>query len=271
MKRKLLLSLLCLVFLGITGYSGTQLCRQWNEQRAGKEAYEALNQYVQLEAAPAPREEKPAPVALRDAAPEETAPTEIPDDTLWPQVDFAALQEINPEVAAWIYIEGTNINYPVFQGTDNRYYLKHLIDGTYHSAGSLFIDYRNAPDFSDRHTVIYGHNMRNGTTMFAQLMHYKEQAFYDEHPTCLIVTPQGKFKIRFFAGYITDLNSQAWKLSFGSDGEYALWLEEAIEKSVFTGSITPTPQDRIVTLSACTYEFTDARFVLLGVVTEALS
>lgn len=271
MKRTIPLILLCLIFLGVTGYSGTQLYRQWHQQRTEQQTYAALEQYVQLEAAPRPQAQRPAVSLLRDTAAEATAPTQAPDDTLWPEADFSALQEINPEVAAWIYIEGTNINYPVFQGTDNRYYLKHLIDGTYHSAGSLFIDYRNAPDFSDRHTVIYGHNMRNGTTMFAQLMNYKDQAFYDEHPICLIVTPHGKFKIQFFAGYITDLNSQAWKLEFGSDEEYALWLEEAMEKSVFTGMAAPTAQDRIVTLSACTYEFTDARFVLLGVITEALS
>lgn len=269
MKRKLPLIALCLIFLGMTGFFGSRFCREWEALQTEEKTYEALNAYVQLEAVPAPQPEKPALALLKEETPPQ--PTQTPDDTRWPVVDFAALQQINPDVAAWIYIEGTNINYPVFQGTDNRYYLKHLIDGTYHSAGSLFIDYRNAREFSDRHTVIFGHNMRNGTTMFAQLMHYKKQEFYDAHPTCLIVTPEKNYKVTFFAGYITDLNDDAWKLQFGSGEEYALWLEDAISRSVFTGSVKPTARDRTVTLSACTYEYTDARFVLIGVLTETPS
>lgn len=268
MKRKIPLLLLCILFLGIAGYFGIGLYREWGEYRAGEETYEALKQYVHLETAPLPdeqpKEQKPAPSEPLDVESEETEPAQEPDNTNWPVVDFEALLQINPDVVAWICIEGTNINYPVVQGTDNSYYLKRLFDGSYNGAGSIFMDYRNSNDLSDRNTVFYGHHMNNGS-MFQQITKYKDQVFYDEHPVCLFMTPNGNYKLEFFAGYVTDLNSQAWKLEFASDEEYAQWLEEAISKSTFTSAVEPTPQDRVVTFSTCTYEYNDARFVLVGV------
>ena len=279
MKRKLPLILLCLVFLGMAGYFGARLYLEWSEYRAGELAYEALTQYVHLETSP-PAEETPAevpeeqptePVTVPSTAPEvppeETASPTEPDDTNWPLVDFESLLAINPDVVAWIFIEGTNINYPVVQGGDNSYYLNRLVDGSTNRAGSIFMDYRNESNLSDRNTVFYGHHMGNGT-MFNQLTDYKDQAFYEAHPVCLVMTPHGNYKLEFFAGFVTNMNSQAWKLEFESDEEFALWLEEAISQSTFTTAIKPTPQDKVVTFSTCTYEYNDARFVLVGILKQ---
>lgn len=267
MKRKLPMILLCMVFLGIAGYSGIQLYREWSEYRAGDKAYEELTQYVHQETASAPGEETARQETVSDTSSDIPADETEPDTTDWPTVDFEALQAINPDVVAWIYIEGTTINYPVVQGTDNDDYLDRLFSGGYNKAGSIFMDYRSDRGLTDRNTVIYGHNLRNGS-MFQEITNYKDQAFYDEHPVCLIMTPNGNYKLEFFAGYVTDLNSQAWKLQFASDEEYALWLEDAISKSTFTSSVEPTAQDRVVTLSTCTYEFSDARYVLIGILKE---
>lgn len=285
MKRKIPLILLCIVFLGIAGYFGIRLYQEWSEYRAGEKAYEALAQYVQMDPSPARKEitkeqatvpsastdpteqkQKPAaePPAVTDPAEGEQEPVTEPDDTNWPAVDFEALQAINPDIAAWIFIEGTNINYPVVQGTDNSYYLNRLFDGSYNGAGTIFMDYRNESDLSDRHTVFYGHHTQNGT-MFNQITKYKDQAFYDAHPVCLIMTPNGNYKLEFLAGYVTNMNSQAWKLEFESDEEYGQWLEQAVANSIFQSKICPTPQDRVVTLSTCSYEYNDARYVLVGV------
>lgn len=268
MKRKIPLILLCIVFLGMAGYFSLRLYQEWSQYQAGEKAYEKLAQYVHLETSPAQEEKTaeqgPGPSAVPDMTLEETEPTPEPDTTNWPVVDFEALQAINPDVVAWIFIEGTNINYPVVQGTDNSYYLNRLVDGSYNSAGSIFMDYRNENDLSDRNTVLYGHHMQNGS-MFNQITKYKDQAFYDAHPVCLIMTPNGNYKLEFFAGYVIDMNSQAWKLEFASDEEYALWLEDAVAQSTFTGTVEPTAQDRVVTFSTCTYEYNDARYVLVGV------
>lgn len=261
MKRKLPLLLLCLLFLGIGVFFGFRFFRERAEYRAGEQMYASLTQYVQPASQPAVSLPEP------EAVPEETA--ELPrepeaDPISWPEVDFGALQALNPDVSAWVIIEGTAINYPVVQGADNSFYLNHLFDGTYNRAGSIFLDFRNRNDFTDRNTVLYGHHMKN-QTMFAQITLYKDQSYYDQHPTGMLLTPHGNYTIYFFAGYVTDMNSQAWKLQFESDEEFAQWLEEAAAGSTFSGDITPTAQDRVVTFSTCTYEYDDARYVLVGV------
>lgn len=263
MKRKIPLILLSILFLSMAGYSCIQLYRNWSEYRTGETAYDALSQHIQFES-PAPKKTASLQETLPGAGSDTAEIGPEADTTNWPTVDFEALQAINPDIAAWIYIEGTAINYPVVQGTDNSYYLHRLYDGSYNKAGTIFMDYRNEPDLSHRNTVFYGHHMQNGS-MFQEITKYKTQAFYDEHPVCLVMTPNGNYKLEFFAGYVTDLNSQAWKLEFGSDEEFALWLEDAISKSTFSSTVAPTAQDRVVTFSTCTYEFNDARYVLLGI------
>jgi len=268
MKRKIPLILLCLLFLGMAGYFGIRLHREWSEYRTGEKAYEELARHVRLDTSPAreesTKEQEPVPSAATDTAEWEQAPSTEPDDTNWPTVDFEALQATNADIVAWIFIEGTNINYPVVQGADNSYYLNRLFDGSHNRAGTIFMDYRNERDLSDKHTVFYGHHMKNGT-MFNQITKYKDQAFYDAHPVCLVMTPNGNYKLEFFAGYVTDMNSQAWKLEFASDEEFTLWLEDTISGSDFKSEVNPTPQDRIITFSTCTYEYNDARYVLTGI------
>lgn len=263
MKRKIPLLLLCFLFLGMTAYFGSRLYLEWGEYRAGEQVYEELLRHVQPETLPAgePAEETHA---IQDKQPTAPAPMPLPRDTDFPVVDFDALLEINPDVVAWICIEGTNINYPVVQSGDNSYYLHRLVNGTHNSAGSIFLDYRSEGDLSDRHSVIYGHHMKNGT-MFQEITKYKEQSFYDAHPVCLIMTPEKNYTLELFAAYVTDLNSQAWKLEFASDEEYGQWLADAVSKSTFTSTVEPTAQDRVVTLSTCTYEYNDARFVIAGI------
>ena len=267
MKRRIPLILLCFLFMGIGGFSVIRLYQEWNEYRTGEQTYDELTRYVHLDTAP--RDD----LQLKSTDVESTEPSTLSDEsetaaeidtTVWPVVDFAELWKINPNVVAWIYIEGTKINYPVVQGENNSYYLTHLIDGTSNSAGTLFLDYRNEKELSDRNSIIYGHNMNNGS-MFRQITEYKDQTFYEEHPVCLIITPDENYKLEFFSGYVTDMNSEAWKMEFASDDEYAQWLEDAIAKSVFSSNVTPNPQDKVITLSTCTYEYDDARFVLLGV------
>ena len=287
MKRKILLILLCVIFLGIAGYSGLGLYREWREYRVGEQAYEELTQYIHMAETAAAETEPPETVlpatvppsdpqpdseptegeSLPEATEAPPAETEPPDTTVWPEVDFEALREINSQVVGWIYIEGTAINYPVVRGTDNSYYLDRLFDGTKNKAGSIFMDYRNSPDLSDRNTVLYGHHLQSGA-MFHDIVLYKDQSFYEEHPTALLMTPEGNYKIQLVAGYVTDMNSDAWKMEFESDVEFALWLEQGIIQSTFRSTVRPTARDRVVTFSTCTYEYNDARYVLVGIIQE---
>ena len=92
-----------------------------------------------------------------------------------PQVDFNGLKAINPEVIGWIQIEGTSISYPIMKGKDNDYYLKHTFEGNYNAAGSIFIDYTNNSNFEDCNTIIYGHNMKNGSMFGLLRKHFKDR------------------------------------------------------------------------------------------------
>lgn len=256
MNKKTLYTILILVFAGIFILGAVQVYLQLREYGEGESSYTEMEQYVWVDE---------SPEDIGDERQEGNQSGEGEPDVNWPAVDFEALSEINPDIVAWIYIEDTKINYPVVQGRDNRYYLKCLFDGKWNSAGCIFLDSRNEPDFSDRHSIIYGHHMKNGT-MFSGLTEYKKQEFYEGHPTVLLMTPEQNIRVEIFAGYVASVEDNAWEIAMGSDGEFENWLEEAKERSCFKSEVAPAVTDRIVTLSTCSYEFDNARFVLLGVI-----
>lgn len=259
--KKGIRNILLIFFLGVFLFSGWQIFQIVGKYQEGTDSYDALNQYVSYE------ETSTVPAApTEEAAYVET--TEPPDVSAWPQVDFDELAQINPDVVGWIYIEGTNINYPIVQGQDNEEYLNRLFDGSYHTVGCIFLDYRCDSDFSGNNSIIYGHHMKN-KSMFAGLVDYKKQAFYDEHPVGLLVTPDAYLEILFFSGYVSDNRGSAWDLNL-DDEEYAAWLAEIQEKSCFESSSIPTPEDSVITLSTCTYEFSNAKFVLHGYVSKRI-
>lgn len=264
--------LVLLFFAGMAVFSGYRVVAILTEYRAGEESAKSLQQYVTLQPeasqavpdvpeAPAAEENSVAQLPTESAAsPVPAEPTETVSD--FPLVDFEALKKDNSDVMGWIYIEGTEINYPIVQGPDNDYYLSRLVDGTSNSAGSIFLDYRNSPDFSDYHTVIYGHNMKNDT-MFAGITEYKKKAFYETHPVVKIMTPQGNFQMEVIGGYVADLRDPAWNLHFESEEEQLDWLRDAMNRSTVGGDYVPGGGEKIITLSTCSYEFDDARFVLI--------
>lgn len=255
-KNKLLLGILVVFLFAVMAVSAWKIWEIYSEYRAGENAYEDISQMVSL-----PPKPTDSPAATDE--PEETEVPSETDTTVWPEVDFAALREVNPDIVAWIYIEGTEINYPVVQGSDNSYYLNHLFNGEWNGSGCIFLDSRNDANFTDQHSIIYGHHMQNGT-MFASLDKYKQQEFFDEHPLGLLVTPDKNYKIEFFSGYVTAPQGDAWEVGF-TESEFEDWLQNAVSRSCVTCETVPAASDHILTLSTCSYEFSNARFVLLGV------
>lgn len=256
MKRKNIFTILILFFAVLFIVGAYRIHQQLQEYSKGTSSYTDMEQYVSL------------PEDPEDSEGEQQSGTqseETVSDISWPEVDFAELSEINPDIVAWIYIEDTEINYPVVQGSDNQYYLKHLFSREWNSLGCIFLDSRNKSDFSDRHSIIYGHHMKNGT-MFSGLTKYKEQEFYDAHPTILLMTAEQNFRIKVFAGYVTTVNDDAWKIDFDSDEKFEQWFQRTKELSCIKSKITPAVTDRIITLSTCSYEFDNARFVLIGII-----
>lgn len=182
------------------------------------------------------------------------------------EVDFEALRQENPDIIAWIYCPDTPINYPVVQAEDNSYYLRRLVDGTWNSSGTLFLDYRNADDFSDVNSVIYGHNMQNDS-MFGTLLRYTEQEYYEQHPVICLLTPEKDYQVELFAGFTTPSDSAIYDLSAINEktADEVLCL---IETSTFTAEMNVKSEDRILTLSTCSYEYSNARYVVMGVLKQ---
>ena len=181
-KKKIICIMLILIFTSGIVIGAIQLYKQYHEYSEGEDSYTDLEDYVKLPEEP----EAPSASSVDDET--ESGGRE------WPAVDFASLQEINPDIVGWIYIERTEINYPVVQGNDNQYYLKHLFSGEWNGSGCIFLDSRNRADFSDRHSIIYGHHMKNGS-MFSGLTEYKKQEFYDSHSVALLLTPDKNYEI----------------------------------------------------------------------------
>ena len=185
------------------------------------------------------------------------------EELVFPEVDFAALAEINPDTIGWLVVPGTGANYPIVQGENNYHYLNHLFDGRRNAAGAIFLDSYNRPDFSNRHTIIYGHNMLNGS-MFGNLSRFRGQGFFDEHSVVLLVTPEQNYAIRLFAAYVTDVYTPAWRLGFTDDDVFAEWLVESRDRSEVYSDLEIRPYDQVITLSTCSSVFHNARLVVLG-------
>ena len=173
------------------------------------------------------------------------------------------LFEKNIDYRGWIKIDNTNINYPILQGQDNEEYLYKDINNEYIVSGSIFMNYLNN-GFDDQNTVLFGHNMKNGT-MFANLKKYKEDDFFDYNNDIEIELSNGQYlKYKVFSVYITDINDNYTKTSFEDKDEYKEFLERIKNKSIYKSDISVNENDKIITLSTCSYEFDDARLVVTG-------
>ncbi|MBD5486710.1 MAG: class B sortase [Lachnospiraceae bacterium] len=194
-----------------------------------------------------------------EAEPEEETVTESAPIS----VDFESLQEVNSDVAGWIYCEDTVINYPILEGEDNDFYLHHTYEGEYSSAGSIFIEAANRPGFVDSNTVIYGHHMKDGS-MFASLDKWADQEYYEEHPVMWLLTPEQDYKVVLFSGYTTSAYSDTYLVFTGPCDEFDEYLANRVEKSDFQTDVELDLDGYYVLLSTCAYSFEDARYVLHG-------
>ena len=256
-KRKVVgiavVSLCGLLALG----SGFLMVRDLNQYSESAGAYEDIASHVELpEQTEAPEDDNT-----------ETEPARENLSVVLPTVDFEALRETSPDIIGWLALPDTAINYPVTQADDNEYYLHHLYDGTYNKTGCLFADYENQENFSDRNTIIYGHNMRDGS-MFATLNEYDEQSYYDGHPQMYLVTPDGGYVVEIFTAFVakpseSGSDTSPWRLSFKDDGAYTTWLSEMAGRSVIETDVTVTSSDKVLTLSTCTPGGA-SRFIVMG-------
>lgn len=164
---------------------------------------------------------------------------------------------------AWITGEDTPIDYPVMHTDNNEYYLSHLYSGEENRYGALFVDCRNTGLFTDPNTVIYGHNMKNDA-MFGSLMGYKDQAYYEEHPTMTLYTPDGDYTIELLSGTLESGDREFVWFRFESEEDFTGYIQSLQSRSTFSSHGTAVPGDRLVSLCTCTYEQNNARYLVVG-------
>lgn len=156
-------------------------------------------------------------------------------------VDWAALRAQNPDIVAWVCVPGTNINYPVVQGTDNDYYLNHDFEGNQGwlaNCGTVFMDYRNTSDFSDASTFIYGHHLNDGS-MFSALASFTDQDAFDASRTVYLLTPTQNYQLTSYALVHCDQSEAIVQTSFGDDAQRAAYIQDKISRSVVHASGIP--------------------------------
>ena len=170
------------------------------------------------------------------------------------------LKNINPDYRLWIFVENTNINYPVVSYGDNDYYLYRDFLGEDSRSGTLFMDYRNNFE-EDESTVIYGHNMKN-KTMFNNLELFKEKDFWNKDSTIHIYRGDYEYVYKPFSIFVAKPEFDYVKVDFDGENDFKKYMNTVKSNSTFWSTeYAPKYKDKILTLSTCSYEFDDARTV----------
>lgn len=289
--------LVFLTALAVFCYCGYRLLTIYLEYKKGTDEYTALEeQYVSLEEledinnADNPQDEqngtgdiaatdsgskdnKEKKISAKEPKVEPETETEIVEDkegrkmvktypVLKNPIDFKRLKEVNEDIIGWIRVNATDISYPIAKSTDNDFYLHRTFEKEENFAGCIFMEYQNESDFSDKNTIIYGHNMKNGS-MFGTLRKFYEEGVYESAPYFWIYTPDEIYRYDIFSCSEVGVTSKTYLITF-TEEEFAEYIDNAFEQSVVDGTdIQVSADDKIVTLSTCTGNEA-TRFVVQG-------
>ena len=262
---KVLCIILMLALIIILGKLGIDKLQEYKSARAYEDMQQMVNYGSDSKSTEAPKATQvPITVDDTESSEEKTVTVEVPKKNL----DWSRLQGINKDIYAWIYIPGTKVDYPVLQSTsDDSYYLNHNIDGTKGYPGCIYTEMANSKDFSDFNTVIYGHNMKNGT-MFKGLHDFEKREFFEKNRYVYLYTKEKVFVYEIYITYIGDdahiLNTN----DFASETGRVRYLERTANLADATGNYMPEIEvgkdSHIITLSTCTSDPT-VRFLVQAV------
>ena len=186
---------------------------------------------------------------------------------------YSELYKQNPDIIGWINIEGTKVDYPVYQTEDNDYYVTHDMSRNESRYGAIFADFNAqiSPDGNSKNVVLYGHNMIDDS-MFGSLLEYNNLEYYREHPVIDFGTIYGEGEYKIFAVLITNANKEQdegkvfnyRRNAFSSDNGFLYWVENVKARSIINTDVDVIVEDEILTLSTCSYEFEEARTVIIA-------
>ena len=248
-KSDVLLTIALIAAIAVFCYAAFNLYHIYTEYKKGTDEYNQIEEMA---------------VTERDA---DSAEVAGPNAQLKPpiEVDFDKLKSVNEDVVGWIYVDALpDISYPIVKGKDNQTYLHQTYEKNYNFAGTIFVDYENSGDFSDCNTLVYGHNMKNGS-MFGHLKKFREDdKLYKQDKYFWILTPERNYRYEIISAYTTGVNSDTYTLFKGPGEEFEKYLETIKGYSeIQTDDTDLTIKDRIVTLSTCTGN-ESTRFVVQG-------
>ena len=246
-KRKLtktgnmILTVLMIASLGMAGFSAWKIFEGMQEYNQGTEAYTEVTDAAVIE-------------------------TDDGEET----IDFEALRQINPDIAAWIRLTDSAVDYPVVYGHTKPYgwYLTHLFNGEENNSGCIYLDEGEGGTLTGKNLVFYGHHMRNGT-MFADIEKYGSQEWYSTHKEIELITPEGTYLILPAAGIFTTGTDAYIRMTFADDADFLAYIQSFTARSTFVSDTVIEPSDQIALLSTCSYNTENGRYALIGKVIRA--
>lgn len=238
-----------IVFLGALGYLGFI----WFSYHSAGQAYEQLAQEVIRQGESSQEDEQGNA------------------ETIWTplSVDFGALKSVSDDAVLWIDIPGTGVSYPVVQAEDNDYYLRRKLNGENNFAGTVFMDYRNDPAVTDDNTILYGHNMRDGS-MFGLLKKYGKEEFFLAHPEIDLYLPDRILRCTVISSHQEEAQEENFPMNFESGEEKMAYINRMKSRAWYDTGISAGEEDRLITLVTCTGNGYSHRFVVQAVVTEEI-
>lgn len=253
-KRQFLFLFFLVIFIGAVTFGFLYL----REEKQNEDVYVKLAQEQSEEAEEKSNVAQTTPEVTQD--PEVTKP-DIP-------INFKELQQENPDIYAWIRIPDTKIDYPVVQSvSDDTYYLNHTIEKKEGLPGSIYSESQNAQDFSDPNTVLYGHNMRNGS-MFAGLHKYSDKDYMKKHQEITVYTADHILTYQIFAAVVYDNRHILNTIDFQDATQFQSFLDSLKNarnlNNVYDDTVTVTTDDRLLTLSTCNSN-SEQRFIVEAV------
>ena len=249
-KRRIFLFLI-IVSLVVLGYTCNYIVHWFFDSKNIEKEIADIEQIVSVSEVDVPVEDENVVTYSEENEPE-TSPywSYISMDML--TVDFSNLKSENSDTVAWLKVNGTNINYPVVQTTDNSYYLKHSFKKSSNRAGWIFMDYRNSVTSFDRNTIIYGHN-RADSTMFGSLKNILTSSWLNNtnNHVVKLATETESTLWQVFSVYHISTTDDYLQTQFSSDTQFVNFIEMLQSRSIFKFDTSVSANDKILTLSTC--------------------
>lgn len=242
---------LLIVFLVVTLICGKYLLDYWQD------SYDNRQNYRQVEEIAFPEKDTEEDGTGSNA---DNLMTEIDD------FDYQALLDENADCIGWLKIDGTDISYPVVQGEDNEFYLRHDFQKNYAICGTLMLDCRNDIDAGQEHLIIYGHQMKDGS-MFKQLNGYKKEEFYHEHKEITLYLENQKYQYEVAAVYVTNVAQSGGYYDFlhkETRKQQMDYLQKMAAYQLYPLGVTVREDDELLSLSTCEYSSTNGRLIVLA-------